>query len=321
MKSKSVKIRLLVTGILLAILFLAVDLNKFLEALRSVSYTALLTATLGFGATQFISSTRWWVIMRAARINITWARAARVFFIGMYVNAFCFGTVGGDLVRALLAGNEKGDKSVSLAAVVADRALGLAVLASIGIIAGIAFGDISRQPLVSAAALATVLGAITAWWFVPSAAAFGSRRFPRIADSIARIGRAFPHSPVILTKVILLAALYHLSQIAVAGLIMYQVGGRVPVSYLLFAVPFVNIISTLPVSWMGVGLRETGFALFFSPMFMTRESAVLTGIIWLVGMAVASAFGGIIAAISGNLTAVKAPSAEDAEIPRLLGSG
>ncbi|HQH27007.1 MAG TPA: hypothetical protein PLP17_06385, partial [Oligoflexia bacterium] len=54
------------------------------------------------------------------------------------------------------------------------------------------------------------------------------------------------------------------------------------------------ILSTLPISWMGVGVRETLYVLFFAPRYLDEPQALLFGGIWLAGMVVAAGFGGLV---------------------------
>ena len=288
------------TALLVALLLWAVDFRQLQEKILSVSLPALLTAAVGYALTQIITAVRWHVLLQAAGIQCRLARAVRAVFIGMYVNAFCFGTVGGDLARAMLVAGGKLDKGVSLATVIADRALGLGVLAAIGIVSGLAFGSLSQQPQIAFTAVGVIVLAVVGWRFAPSLTAIASRTAPRFAETLTALGRAFPRDGRVLSRAIALAIAYHLSQIAVIGVIIGEIGGAVPWSYLLFAVPFINIISTLPLSWMGVGVRETGYVLFFSPLYLSRESALLAGMVWLLGMTVAGAVGGIVAALSGD---------------------
>ncbi len=304
MKLKGMHIRLIVTGVLAGILLLVIDIPELRDSIRSVSLMTLMTAAVGYAATQIISASKWWILLQAAGNRISLLRSVRAFFIGMYVNAFCLGTVGGDLTRALLVSTSS-SRGVNLATVVADRALGLGTLASIGILSGLIFGSISQQPVIAAVAFLVIIAAAAIWRFAPALTALISRRLPSLGGKISRMSDAFPRDPKVISRALLVAALYHFSQIAVIGAIIHQVGGTVPVPYLLFAVPFINILTTLPLSWMGFGVRETAYVLFFAPAFLTHEKAVLVGVIWLVGMTIASGVGGIIAALSGDLAVVR----------------
>lgn len=303
MKRTGIYTRLVVTLLLACILAFLVDLKALGEQIRQLSWLVVGTAAVGYALTQIISASKWHLLLRSAGVPITLARTVRIFFIGMYVNAFCFGTVGGDLIRAFLASTET-QRSLGLATVVADRALGLSVLACIGLSAGIVFGSLTSQPSIAFAALGLIISAMLGWHFAPALLSLSSKRFPHLSDKFERLKEAFPRRYSVILKLIGLALVYHLSQIFLIGLIITELGGTVPLSYLLFAVPFINIAGTLPLSWMGVGVREAAYAALFAPAFMTKEAAVLVGMVWLLGMTLASALGGILSAISGELATI-----------------
>jgi hypothetical protein len=73
-------------------------------------------------------------------------------------------------------------------------------------------------------------------------------------------------------------------------------------------VPFVNIASSLPISWNGLGVREKSYQTFFvasAPGLMTSEQAIAFGALWLLAVMTTSAIGGIVAFVSGDLSSLK----------------
>ncbi|NLF25234.1 MAG: flippase-like domain-containing protein, partial [Deltaproteobacteria bacterium] len=163
MKPKAIFIKLGITLTLVAILGYMVDFGELRRSIAAVSARALLTAVLGYALTQVITSTKWYVLLQAAGVKCTLARTIKAVFIGMYVNTFCFGTIGGDLVRSLLVSGNSADKGISLASVVADRVMGLSVLAGIGILSGLFFGSISEQPDIALVATVFIVLAGLGW--------------------------------------------------------------------------------------------------------------------------------------------------------------
>ena len=84
-------------------------------------------------------------------------------------------------------------------------------------------------------------------------------------------------------------------------MIAASLGGTIPFRYILMAVPCANIISTLPLSWMGLGLRENVYVFFFVPAYFTPELAVTCALVWFLAMVLAGAGGGLFAVLSGDL--------------------
>ncbi|MFN3189511.1 MAG: lysylphosphatidylglycerol synthase transmembrane domain-containing protein [Aureliella sp.] len=73
-----------------------------------------------------ISFFRWYVLVRAFDIAFTYREALRLGFLGYLLNFVSFGSVGGDLFKAILVAKDKPDRRPeAIASVLFDRALGL----------------------------------------------------------------------------------------------------------------------------------------------------------------------------------------------------
>ena len=127
---------------MLALAVRLVDLNELKHSLLSIPLPTLAMVVVIFFFGQLLSSYKWWLLARSGSIEAPWLLAAKAYFLGMAVNCFGFGTVGGDLARALVLGAKSKKKATALASVFADRVHGLTVLAAIGVVS-IAF--VGRQ--------------------------------------------------------------------------------------------------------------------------------------------------------------------------------
>ena len=61
----------------------------------------------------------------------------------------------------------------------------------------------------------------------------------------------------------------------------YGFGIHVPWQTLLITIPVVKILSTLPISWKGLGARENGYVFFLTPLIVSHEQAIAFGAMWL----------------------------------------
>jgi hypothetical protein len=94
-------------------------------------------------------------------------------------------------------------------------------------------------------------------------------------------------------------------------------GAEIPLATLFVVIPLVNIASSLPISWNGLGVRENSYMFFLTaaPALVTKEQAAAFGALWLLAVTVTSAIGGIVALISGDLRLLKAPKNPGTEQP------
>jgi len=114
---------------LIAFLFYRMD-NKsdLLDALKDIADNRIyfVGALLGFMICILMCTLRWRLILNAHGINISVKRALNLYFIGQFFNAFMLGSVGGDLVKAVIVTKEFPDKkTVAVTTIFIDRLIGL----------------------------------------------------------------------------------------------------------------------------------------------------------------------------------------------------
>lgn len=287
------------------------DFPKLQETILKISPLAAAAVVMGYVVGQILSSFKWWTIARAGGIQVPYTSALKAYFVGMFVNCFGLGTLGGDLARGILLAEGKPVKTRAVASVVADRAHGLAVLSFIGLmcvsIAGRYTMDIIYVYLLIGVSSSIVLG-----WFLG----------PRILKAIVKpehpwrqkvesLVAVFPHDPKTIFFITLVSVLFHCVQISLHQLMASALGIYIPWTYLFVVIPFVNILASLPISWNGLGVRENAYVFFLVPALLTQEQAVAFGTMWLLAVTVSSAIGGVISVLTRDFEELSA--AEEAE--------
>ncbi|NDC39537.1 MAG: UPF0104 family protein [Proteobacteria bacterium] len=302
-------------------LLVVVRMAKF-DQLRSVferiPLSLLFIVVLAYALGQLLSSYKWCLIVRSAGVSASYKAALRAYFIGMYLNCFGLGTIGGDVARGLLIGAEENKKAIAVASVVADRLHGLAVLSGIGAIAAFCFGVQSLDAWLVLVLISLGFGIVLGWAFVPPLLLRLLPTDNRLRAQIALLVGAFPRTPQVLVRITLISAFFHLLQISIHLVMALAVGVSVPWSLLLVTVPFINILATLPVSWNGLGVRERAYVFFLVPAVLQAEHAVAFGAMWLLAVTSCSAIGGIVAVLTKDFTSIKiAGTTEDARIAQV----
>jgi glycosyltransferase 2 family protein len=105
--------------------------NAIVVAIRQIPLWRFLLATALIFASRFFVVGRWHVLLRAARLNISYARTTALTFTGLFANNFLPTTIGGDVVRFAGAAEMGYDSSIVLASLVADRLAGMAGMATV----------------------------------------------------------------------------------------------------------------------------------------------------------------------------------------------
>jgi uncharacterized membrane protein YbhN (UPF0104 family) len=288
----------------LAMLTLAVrlvDLHELKHSLLSIPLPTLAMVVVIFFFGQLLSSYKWWLLARSGSIEAPWLLAAKAYFLGMAVNCFGFGTVAGDLARALVLGRKSKKTGTALASVFADRVHGMTVLAAIGVVSTAFVGrqHIGREYLVLLIGCATAV--VAAWYFGPGIALAALPRGGALHKNMEQIAQVFPRDPATISYISLISLVFHLLQIGLHQVMAAGFGIQIPWAVLLLTIPVINILSSLPISWNGLGVRENGYLFFLAPQFVSREHAIAFGAMWLLAMAISSAIGALVLVLSKDL--------------------
>jgi uncharacterized membrane protein YbhN (UPF0104 family) len=153
---------------------------------------------------------RWYILVRAQGLPFTLTNAFRLGLVGYYLSTFLPGSIGGDIIKAACIAREQTRRTVAVATVLLDRAIGLAglfwlvaLLGSIfwagGLLEEVAAGPEARVTLETIILGAVGLtGASIVFWLLlgvlPSRRAeiFAGRltRIPKVGHSLAEFWRA-----------------------------------------------------------------------------------------------------------------------------------
>ncbi|MEY2494569.1 MAG: glycosyltransferase 2 family protein [Verrucomicrobiota bacterium] len=237
-------------------------------AMRDADYRWIAAAILAYIIVEFAAVVRWKILLKVQGIDLSNARIVGLFFIGMFYNQFLPGGTGGDIVKTYLLWKETpGKKPGALLAVMFDRMIGLIALIIItGVLIFLRYGWLTSK----AATYPYV-------WLV--LVVFGS--------SVLFVGTTFiisgfnlmhklPHRFPGRDKLIEISAAYHLyarhwratsgafgaslvchlGTFATFLCVAYAFQANVaPIDF--FAImPIERTISSLPISFAGVGTRE-----------------------------------------------------------------
>lgn len=297
MKYKAI-IKITISICLLIVLVRTVEVEAFTEVVRTLSPKMVLLVVLGYLAGQGISVVKWWLIVTSQGVSrLSLARTFHAYFAGMFVNVLGVGTVGGDMTRAILISDEQLTKTRCLSSVVADRAHGLVTLSLIGtcavaLVGGTALPD-QLWMILTVGGLLVVGG----WFIGPTTLLKLVAEQHPLRIKVEQFAAAFPQKPSRILLITVLSISFHMLQIALHMIMASSLGVEVSWSAMLVSIPFVNILSSLPISWQGLGVRENAYVFFLVPGIMSSEQALAMGAIWLFAVTASGLVGGLVSLI------------------------
>jgi uncharacterized membrane protein YbhN (UPF0104 family) len=222
-------------------------------------------------------------------------RFSSIYFVGMFFNLFLPTSVGGDAVRAVYLANGSGRRIPAFLSVLLDRISGVVVLIGLACVAA-AFSRVELPPQFRLAiygiGACAGIGLLSLPLWVRLSLALPERNqlrrlIGRVRDSVALLRSR----PGILAGTTLLSVIVQVLNAVLVWLIGLALNLDIPAVYYGVAVPMVTLVTLIPISLNGMGLREGGMVLFLGPAGATADHAVTLAFLWFLVQTTTSLFG------------------------------
>ena len=292
-------LKLAVSVGLLAYLLRLVDLPSLLAAFARVDPPWLAAAFALYLAGQALSAIKWGMLAEAAGLGAPLARFISHYFVGMYFNVFGLGTLGGDVVRALLLAKGSGRRTLALNTVLADRVSGLLVLLAIALVSLLLFRTYELPAPIYWTTIALSASLLGGWRLAPRVLPLLLSEENWFRRLVEKDLAPYWSDWTLLARVSVLSAVFHLSQIGVLVLLAKSLGIGIPATYYFIFGPLVNVFSALPISINGLGVREGTTVFFLTHVGVPAELAVAFSLSWF-GLVLASAGVGALVYLRGD---------------------
>ena len=248
----------------------------------------LLAGFVVAGAACFIGVVRWGIFLRLLGIHLRGWELLRISFIGMFFNNFLVGAVGGDAVKIVWLGAKGHSKTRALLSVLMDRMSGLAplVIGSLSFML-LRFDWLMQSPVVAGvikfvfAFLAGMVG-LLALSFVGIKYRGPDRMLPKGFPGRENLKEFTDAYMLFLTSWRPTLAASALSGvILIAHFFTFYCSARafgvnIPVMDFFAFMPAVDIISALPISLGGLGVREQLFVTMLGDLCKVPEAQAVS---------------------------------------------
>ncbi|WP_431065195.1 lysylphosphatidylglycerol synthase transmembrane domain-containing protein [Methylotuvimicrobium sp.] len=289
-----------------------VDWNRSINLLQHADLRWL---SLGYSlslVSLFVAALRWTILLRAVNQIFNVISAYRAYLTGTFYSLAMPGVIGGDVARVWLCYREI-DASVSLvtATVLLERALGVLTLLIL-LNVGITFFPIVNSGLGLGIAPFLAGAGLFGVFVLPSLL----RRFARDEGrqdgyGNSRIIKAFSLLikelvPIKSVRVVhllvalLLSVIFQLLDIAVTYSIAQALSIKLTASMLLVAMPIVYLVTVLPISPGGLGVREGALVFVLAQFGISAADAALLALTVFVNRAAVGILGGLLHLAGGS---------------------
>jgi len=280
----------------------AAKISEIQRVFLAAHWAWLILAVVVFVGTQTLCALRWVLVSQPLQLNTDRHEFLRLYFLGAFFSTFLPTTIGGDVVKAYYLARDTRQLARSTTSVFMDRNVGLGSLLIIGCVAATVNGAVLHGM-----SIMPILWPLLVGYLVGNAALLYRRLHELMSLALRQL--CFERLDQRLDALFGSLAMYRRNLFTIVAMVVLSVGSQLvsfvaiffiglaidaPASlrHYLVSLPVITVMTMLPVSIGGLGVRESTLLAFFVPVGLTPEQSVTLGLLWHAVTVVASLPGG-----------------------------
>ena len=284
-------IRIGISAGLLSWLLSRFDLRGVLTYFENLQISVWAAAFLMILFAQALSSIRWWTLANTFSFPGRWPTYLGFYYVGMFFNLFLPTGIGGDLFKVHFLSREEGRRFLAAFTVVGDRLFGLIAMLLMGAAAVNIWPDLLPEPFAGFLSVSSpiILAALAG---LPLLQKTIIGIWPGVSRHLEGLFLLWQKPQKLLCVLGLSFCLQALGMGAVA-LLGAGIGIKLPLAFYFASLPLVGIVTLIPVSFNGIGVREGAFVYFFGLKGIEAEPAFGLGLLFFSVQVALSILGGV----------------------------
>lgn len=289
---------------LLLLLFSRIDLQNLLDHIKKLNLGLYLLGVVMYFAFIACWSFRWRYIIKAAGEQVAFWKVFKTTLVGDFFGLFLPEAVGSDLARMYGLSQETGKGANTISTVLLDRAIGLISLSLMAMVALLLHTQMVGYQEVAVVVVALLAG-LAGGWFLFFNKSF-MRRFRwvfkvpylnRLEEGLTNLYRTLHtlhQHPGLIVNTLLISLVLQIIEVISVILIGAALGIEVEVIHYFIFMPLIWVITTVPISIGGLGVRENAFAFFFTQVGVSAPLALALSLLYFSCRVISGLIGGLI---------------------------
>lgn len=294
-------LKVFVSIALLYFIFSNLDTQALFHVIRTANPWWLLAAVTSVLTGVFLRSVRWGILLNAIGVRVPIGELVSIYFIGFLFNNLLPSGLGGDAIRVLELNRHSQRGADAVTSVLVDRFIGLSALQMIALFALLVdWGSV--PPAVSYFTIAIFsIGLVGGVLLInrPLYLTLQNRiGLFRAATGIRWVGKlfeSFQRYPLpALGRAYLVSLVFNCTLILTNFCIGQGLGSQAKLVHYAVFIPITSLVLVIPISFAGLGVRETAYKQLFGQVGVPAEVAVSMSLLYYV-------FGNIVTGIIGGV--------------------
>ncbi|AGK52426.1 lysylphosphatidylglycerol synthase transmembrane domain-containing protein [Bacillus sp. 1NLA3E] len=308
-------IRITISSSLMVWLLNRIQWDQALQIMKEGSLVYFVAAFIAIQLTVGSSVWKWQLLVHSSlqkteRKNTSLTKLGRYYYIGLFFNNFLPGSVGGDVVRIFYLGKIIGIPPAATS-VAFERLTSGAALTAIVLVSALFMENV--RPFLLSIYIVTgavvVLFVFIGFWMkkgnksnalilttsVPSSkfSIWKSKGKSALVKMGESVGNYRSESWKWWVTILVLSAIFQFGLAWINQLLFLAFGISIPWVELLVIITLISVITMLPVSLNGIGVREASYVFFFKELGVPDELAVSVSLLFFFLVTLSSIFGGV----------------------------
>jgi uncharacterized protein (TIRG00374 family) len=298
-------------GLVILLLFTS-NLAAFVDTIGNSDYRYfILSLTVSFAA-MFLATRRWQILLGRFNSKLGYFSLFHLIGLSYFYNFFIPGGVAGDLIRGIQCRKHHLSGTQGVASVVVDRIIGLGSFIAVGLVGCIFSLGAPKAPFpgswVWAVLASSIIGGCVCFnrklmgnlRILSRISPAGYEKLKLFYDSVYEYKN---HGPIA-CQALAVSLFTALANIGSFYLLSRAAGSDVELMYFCIYVPVITVVSYVPISYSGLGIRELCFVLLFGKVGMTTDQALAVPVMYFGMILILSLAGGLMFLISHHTRAL-----------------
>ncbi|MEO0224708.1 MAG: lysylphosphatidylglycerol synthase transmembrane domain-containing protein [candidate division WOR-3 bacterium] len=293
-------LKILISLILIYLIFKNMDIKAFLNHIKSINLLLYFLAVIFGFIGYFFSAVRWFVFIKAYKLNVSFFEANKYVFVGLFLGLILPSGAGVDLVRFFYAQRNNLDRRAEvLSSIFVDRFVGVIALVCLALL-GIYFG-VERIRQVAEELIWIMIALIGFFIFMLTPlfekiilSLFGNIKKFRIGERIQKLLNSFSlykENKFVVISSFFISIIMQIFFGTSAFFISKALGFNLNLVEMILITSAINFITMIPISFSGIGIREGGFIFFLSDKIGLEGAVAISILYYFSGILAFSPFG------------------------------
>lgn len=241
---------------------------------------------------QVLSSARWWILSMALEFKGAWGKYLGYYFVGMFFNLFLPTGVGGDFFKIHFLSRGIGRKIAAALTVLGDRFFGLTAMVLMGAVFVLVQPGLLPKPFVNGMVITggvIILSLVGMPFILKILMGMDFSILKGIPVSVTRW-----HQPNTLLPILVLSFCLQAMGMGAVALMGNGMGIDVPAAFYFAILPIVNIMTMIPITFNGIGIREGTLVYLLGLRGIEPEPALALGLLFFSIQVATSLLGGMV---------------------------